>query len=93
MRGTSWLYNLPAYRRLFPASYLASAAPVPAAWQRMPLWGQFPDRHGGVRPGPAALFLGRLDALASMDAAAGCFPFQALAVQAPAQDFYRHFGL
>ena len=91
--GMSWLYNLQAYRSLFPPAYGASAAPVGRAWQRMPLWGQFLDRYGHVRPAPAAVFLRRLETLQSMDDADGCFPLQALAVQATAQDFYRHFGL
>ena len=28
MRGGSWLYNIDAYRRLFPPEYLASTKPV-----------------------------------------------------------------
>src|SRR4030095_16601207 len=42
--GASWLYNLEAYRRLFPPSYLATARVLPDRFQRMPLWGQFLDR-------------------------------------------------
>ena len=91
--GTSWLYNLPAYRSLFPPAYRDSATPVGRAWQRMPLWGQFLDRHGHVRPAPAAVFLRRLETLRSMDDADGCFPLQTLAVHATTEDCYRHFGL
>lgn len=31
IRGTSWLYNLPAYQRLFPPAYADSRAPVGAS--------------------------------------------------------------
>ena len=44
--GASWLYNLEAYRRLFPASYVATARVLPDRFRHMPLWGQFVNRHG-----------------------------------------------
>ncbi len=47
--GASWLYHLPAYRRLFPAAYLAGLRPMPHPYQRMPLWGQFLQRDGRLR--------------------------------------------
>jgi hypothetical protein len=46
--GASWLYNLDAYRRLFPASYVATARVLGGRFQHMPLWGQFLDRHGEI---------------------------------------------
>jgi hypothetical protein len=52
--GVSWLYNLPAYRRLFPESYVATARVATGRLRNMPLWGQFLDRNGGVRKEPAA---------------------------------------
>lgn len=91
--GTSWLYNLQAYRRLFPPACVATASAVPRAWQRLPLWGQFLDHRGLVRPAQAALFLDRLADVASADGLDGCFPLQALAVRAGAADFYRHYRL
>ena len=37
--GASWLYNLAAYRRLFPKSYLATAHVIHGRFRHMPLWG------------------------------------------------------
>jgi hypothetical protein len=91
--GTSWLYNLSAYRRLFPPSYLASASVADARFRNLPLWGQFLDRHGAVRPGMSAPFLERLSRLAGLDGLAGCFPFQALALEAPLADFQRFYEI
>jgi hypothetical protein len=85
--GTSWLYNLPAYRRLFPDAYLASALPV-ARLRALSLWGQCLDRCGCVRTAIADEVVRRT---ALMDRGAGpdiCFPLQALAVSAPAAIFY-----
>lgn len=93
LAGVSWLYNLPAYRRLFPASYLASASVAPARFRNMPLWGQFLDRAGGVRPAPAAEFLARLARQRDMTDLASCFPLQPLAVEAPVADFRRFHGI
>jgi hypothetical protein len=44
--GASWLYNITAYRRLFPESYLATARVVQHRFRHMPLWGQFVNRYG-----------------------------------------------
>jgi hypothetical protein len=92
--GVSWLYNLDAYRRLFPPSYIASArAAEPARFRNMPLWGQFLDRHGQVRTSPARQFLERLERHSSLDDLGRCFPLQALGVEASAQEFYDFYGI
>ena len=87
--GVSWLYNLDAYRRLFPPSYIASARVAePPRFRHMPLWGQFLDRYGQVRASPARQFLERLERQPSLDGLGRCFPLQALGVAAPVQEFY-----
>jgi hypothetical protein len=92
--GVSWLYNLDAYRRLFPPSYIASArAAEPPRFRNMPLWGQFLDRHGQVRASPARQFLERLERHSSLADLGWCFPLQALEVEASAQEFYDFYGI
>jgi hypothetical protein len=91
--GASWLYNLEGYRRLFPASYVATARVMSGRFQRMPLWGQFVDRHGDIRPGPAAHLRERLARQSSLEGLDRCFPFQVLTVEAPARDFYERYGV
>lgn len=81
--GASWLYNLPAYRRLFPAAYLAGLAPMPHPYQRMPLWGQFLDRQGDVRRPGADRFLASIAAAETLSALADCFAFGVLTTSAP----------
>lgn len=91
--GASWLYNIPAYRRLFPESYLATARPLGDRFRHMPLWGQFVDRRGQVRTGPADEFRARLGCGASLEDLGRCFPWPVLAVEAPVGEFYAFHGL
>ncbi|WP_028224327.1 hypothetical protein [Paraburkholderia ferrariae] len=85
--GTSWLYNLDAYRRLFPAAYLTGAQPV-ARLRALSLWGQCVDRHGRLRVAVADEIMKRASRLGKGDGLEACFPLQALAVMAPAPVFY-----
>lgn len=87
VHGVSWLYNLPAYRRLFPASYLASATVADGRLRNMPLWGQFVDRDGGVRDIPARTLLDRVGRLSGVDGLIDCFPLKPLALEAPLAAF------
>jgi hypothetical protein len=91
VHGTSWLYNLPAYRRLFPPAYLATAQPVDRL-RALSLWGQFLDRHGKLRYDAAQALLARLANTRDAAAIGQCFALRALAVQAPESVFYEHFS-
>jgi len=88
--GASWLYNLGAYRRLFPAPYLATARVIHHRFQHMPLWGQFLDRYGEIRESMTRPFLGRLERQTSLDGLDQCFPFPVLAVEGSVLEFH-HF--
>jgi len=91
--GGSWLYNLEAYRRLFPPSYLASARVSPRRFRRMSLWGQFLDRHGAVKQAMTDPFRERLARVTDVDALDACFPLAALTVEAPVSAFYAFYGV
>jgi hypothetical protein len=91
--GASWLYNLGAYRRLFPASYVATARVMGRRFQRMPLWGQFLDRDGEIKERVTRPFLERLDRQASLDNLDQCFPLQVLSVEAPVGEFYQFYRI
>jgi hypothetical protein len=91
--GVSWLYNLAAYRRLFPPAYVATARVVDGRFRTMPLWGQFVDRAGGLRAAPVAELRARLARQATVDGLDRCFPLRVLAVEAPIAEFYAFFGV
>ena len=93
MVGASWLYNLDAYRRLFPVLYLATAQVIDHRFQHMPLWGQFLDRHGDIKKTMTSPFLGRLERQLSLDSLDQCFPFQVLSVEASVREFYDFYGI
>jgi hypothetical protein len=91
--GVSWLYNIVAYRRLFPASYIATASVLSNRFKYMPLWGQFLGRHGNIKESMARPFLARLEQQVSIERLQECFPFQVLTVEAALQDFYYFYGI
>ena len=90
--GASWLYNLDAYRRLFPAPYLATARVLPGRFRHMPLWGQFVNRHGEVKESMARPFLERLGRQSSLESLEQCFSFPVLLVEAPVREFSDFYG-
>ena len=91
--GASWLYNIGAYRRLFPESYLATAHVAERRFRHMPLWGQFVNRYGDVREDVARQFRDRLEQQPTLEDVDQCFPFQVLRLEAPAVEFYDYFGV
>ncbi|MDB5817811.1 MAG: hypothetical protein JWQ11_1451 [Rhizobacter sp.] len=90
--GMSWLYNLPAYRSLFPSAYIASSTRAAPAFRAMPLWGQFVDRKGQLRAGVAADFARLLAAVQTITQLEACFPLGALRLEAPVGVFHEHYS-
>lgn len=91
--GVSWLYNLTAYRRLFPLSYVTAATVAANRFRNMPLWGQFLNRHGDVRKDAATVFVRQVCDQTNLDNLAQCFPLQPLAASAPVEAFYDFYTL
>ncbi|HEY2048490.1 MAG TPA: hypothetical protein VGH03_04060 [Caulobacteraceae bacterium] len=91
VRGGSWLYNLEAYRRLFPPEYAASVfTPEQVRLDGTSSWGQLLDFRGFVKP---AVRQALLDNLRDLDIAAPwkAFPPHALGAQCAIEDFYRFY--
>ena len=91
--GRSWLYNLEAYRRLFPPAFTEQPAPLPNDYHSLGLWGQFVDRRGRVKPDLAAQFHERVAASDDLDQLAACFPLPMLRVGCSIGAFYRHYEI
>jgi hypothetical protein len=88
VQGGSWLYNLEAYRRLFPEAYGASRSPPERVRLRgTSSWGQFLDHREAIKPDLRAAFLRNIE---TVDIAAPwrSFPLPALRVAAPIGLFY-----
>ncbi|HEX6820218.1 MAG TPA: hypothetical protein VF120_17715 [Ktedonobacterales bacterium] len=91
--GGSWLYNLDAYRRLYPPEFGASATPNEPHLQYRALWGQFLRSDWSLNDERAAAFLARVAGLADPARYAECFPLQVLLTQAPIAAFYACYGV
>ena len=91
--GASWLYNIEAYRRLFPKSYLATARVITGRFQHMPLWGQFLDRRGDVKPSMAQRLRERLGRQSTLDGLDECFPLQVLRLEVPVRELDEFYGV
>ena len=92
--GGSWLYNLEAYRRLFPPEYGASRmSPTPPVRLRgTSSWGQFLDFREQLKADLCERFRAKLRSL-DPEAPWLAFPLLALRTRAPATAFYTHYGL
>jgi hypothetical protein len=91
--GGSWLYNIDAYRRLFPPEFLATSRVGAAEYQFIAQRGQFLDRHGEVRPMMARTFLNRLAQQIMEDGLPDCFPYRVLRLEAAVDSFYEFYGI
>ena len=91
--GGSWLYNLDAYRRLFPPEYWAPRVKptAPVRLRGTSSWGQFLDFRGQLKPDLCAQFRANLRDLKA-NAPWLAFPYLALRTRAPVGAFYTHYG-
>ena len=93
VRGNSWLYNIDAYRRLFPAQYTRNAKIVEDEFQYLSLWGQFLQRDGRVHEHLVASFLSRLQKSETLKDLTSSFPYQVLSPQSPIALFYQFYEI
>ena len=94
VRGNTWLYNLEAYRRLYPLEYTTQmVANELHEFQFMALWGQFFDRNWQVKDLLANELLNRIEALNSLANLRFCFPYQALMPRRNIQAFYDYYEI
>ncbi|MCB0711047.1 MAG: hypothetical protein KDD67_01820 [Ignavibacteriae bacterium] len=91
VRGVSWLYNLEAYRRLFPPRYLETARAVRGRFQFMPLWGQFLDRHGNLKQELTERFRACFLQQNNVGELDRCFPFSVIEVEGEVEEFYQFY--
>lgn len=89
--GGSWLYNIDAYRALFPPAFLATSRVGDGEYQFMAQWGQLLDRHGTVRPAAARVFLDRLGQQAGDGGLAECFPYRVLRLESAIEPFFAFY--
>jgi hypothetical protein len=93
VKGFSWLYNIEAYRRLYPPAFSASRAPPngPIPLTGSSSWGQVVDHRLRVK---ADVQHALIQNLLTMDPATPwrVFPRPALETHAPISLFYAHYA-
>ncbi|HEY6286039.1 MAG TPA: hypothetical protein VIX20_10285, partial [Ktedonobacteraceae bacterium] len=93
VHGSSWLYNVEAYCRLFPVEFRLSARTDTPHLIARSLWAQFLRHDGRLNEERAEVFLDRLNRLEEEHQYAQCFPYQVLITEAPISLFYTFYGL
>jgi len=93
VRGTSWLYHLEAYRRLFPPPFVASPQSIGYPHQFAALWAQFIDRYGVVKPALATPFVSAIETATTTAELDAAFPLDVLATTSEVGVFYDYFGV
>lgn len=92
--GNSWMYNLEAYRRLYPPTYTETMGISPwDEFQFLARWGQFFDRQWNVKQDLAQELFRRVESLTQLEDLRTCFPFQILQPQCAIQDFYAFYDI
>ena len=93
VRGSSWLYNIPNYRKLFPLAYTDGMGTPRSYTNTMSLWGQFFNRKGGLKHDRVQEFLERAEKAKSEEELLDAFPLRERSAGCPIQDFYSFYGI
>lgn len=91
--GFSWMYNIEAYKRLFPREYLENMEAVNDWYGSFAIWGQFLDHVGNVKPQIGNQFLNCIQTKESMENLCSCFPYQILRPEVSIDIFYKEYSL
>jgi hypothetical protein len=93
VEGYSWLYNLEAYRRLFPSEYVKSGKVIKDDFRSMDIWGQFIDSSYNIKTEFTANFVARLNKAATIRELKNIFEFYPVRVEAPISVFFEYFHI
>jgi hypothetical protein len=93
VKGNSWLYNLEAYKRLFPPAYLKSIGAGHHEFQFLATWGQFLDHTYMVKSGMANHFLKETQKQSILAEIEKCVPYQILEPPCEISYFYDFYNL
>ena len=92
--GNSWLYNLEAYRRLYPSTYTSSMAiNTDDEFQFLALWGQCFGNDWEVKDAVATELFRRVDTLNDLTNLHTCFPYPVLQPRCPIHEFYAFYSV
>jgi hypothetical protein len=93
VRGNSWLYNLPKYRRFFPSEYTRDPKPVRLRFVNLSGWGQFLDKDMKIKSEALNIFQEKLTKAQSLDQVLDSLPLRTLEVETKIEDFYNFYDI
>ncbi|MCE9585426.1 hypothetical protein K8Q94_02285 [Candidatus Nomurabacteria bacterium] len=93
VKGSSWLYNLPKYRRFYPPEYTENPKPAMRHDAGLSNWGQFLDKDMQIKSKESAVFKERLASARTLDEICDSMPFKTLKVEAKVENFFRFYGI
>lgn len=85
--GFSWLYNIEAYKRLFPPEYIQNSKIITDWFRSTALWGQFLDSAGEIKKDLVAKFEKDISKANTVEELKMCFPFKLVKVNADIKYF------
>lgn len=92
--GNSWLYNLDAYRRLYPPAYTATLpTSTEDEFQFLALWGQCFDANWQPKAEITQGLLARVHTLEKLADLRLCFPYQIRQPRCSITAFYTYYGI
>ncbi len=92
--GSSWLYNIQAYTRLFPGEYGQSARAADRVdYLGRGLWGQFLNHEWQANEQTVGVFLQCVEAATTMQQCDQSFPYQLMLPEAPITVFYTLYDI
>ena len=92
--GNSWIYNLEAYRRLYPPKFVATLpTSTEDEFQYLALWGQCFDKDWFPKANVAQFLLQQVDELEDMADLRLCFPYQVCQPECEIAEFYSYYGI
>lgn len=94
VEGSSWLYNLEGYRRLFPDSFVKNLEPDRdmKAFTRNRVWGQFRDSNYRFKKEEFDRFMQKVVEVGP-ERVFEALPMHPMKTHAPIADFYRLYGI
>jgi hypothetical protein len=93
VKGSSWLYNLSSYRRLFPAEYTDHTSVNPGGLNDLGIWGQFLDKDRKVKPEMEGEFLKKIEEISEFENVLDSFSYRKLDVGCNISYFYKDLGI
>jgi hypothetical protein len=94
IKGGSWLYNYPSYRRLFPSIFTENMSVQRVPFPRSSgIWGQFINSERQLNQQLASEFEQKFMQANSEEELLQSFPFRILSTKSPIEYFYEFYGL